>query len=63
MAEYCSKCAKKYGFKLETEPELCEGCGELRQNKSNKLLWIISVTGSVVSIEMVGVLKEFAEGY
>lgn len=54
MAEYCSKCAKKYGFKLETEPEVCEGCGEVRKNKSINFLWIIVVLAVLFLLRWLG---------
>lgn len=54
MAEYCSKCAKKYGLHSEVEPELCEGCGKLRQNKSNKLLWVISILAALFILRWLG---------
>lgn len=54
MAEYCSKCARKYGFKIETEPEMCEGCGKLRQNTSNKILWVILVLGALLLLRWLG---------
>lgn len=28
MAEFCKKCAYKYGFRPDSKPLLCEGCGQ-----------------------------------
>lgn len=32
MADYCDKCADKYGFEKETYPLFCEGCGKYFEN-------------------------------
>lgn len=35
MAEFCKKCAPKYGHEFEGYPCFCEGCGEYFDKKES----------------------------
>ena len=44
MAEFCKKCADRYGLKEDTPPFLCEGCGQLIEG-TTFLKWILKKFG------------------
>lgn len=43
MAEYCKKCAEKFGFERESYPLFCEGCNQFfyNQNLIKKIFLIL----------------------
>lgn len=48
MAEFCSKCAHKFGMKSDTAPLLCEGCGQYFEKKRTPLLWYALLAIAIV---------------
>lgn len=50
MAEFCNKCAPKFGMRPDSAPLLCEGCGKHIEKKNNVVLW------SVITILIVSFL-------
>ncbi len=53
MAEYCEKCAKKYGFEPDYDAAPCEGCGEVYIREKKDWTTLLKVIGLILLASIV----------
>lgn len=58
MAEFCKKCAPKYGMRPETDI-ICEGCGDYVYDDDNNLLFALFAPFFFLAMMIAKAMRRF----